>query len=77
MYAGRDCIIASFDDTSYQITGPAGAQYQYDPLNVMTEVSALRRHYIYILECQRIATVNDGGAPVGSGITRCATAARA
>lgn len=61
---GTTCIIASFDDAGNQITGPAGAQYQYDPLNMMTELSAVARHDIYIYDAddQRIATVNDAGA---------------
>jgi RHS repeat-associated protein len=61
---GTACIIFSFDTAGNQITGPAGAQYQYDPLNMMTELSGDARHDIYIYDAddQRIATVNDGGA---------------
>ena len=61
---GTPCILFSFDAAGNQTTGPAGAQYQYDPLNMMTELSAAARHDIYIYDAddQRIATVNDAGA---------------
>jgi RHS repeat-associated protein len=51
----------------HQITGPDGAQYDYDPVDMMTALDGATRHEVYIYDAndQRIATVvSPATAPV-------------